>query len=405
MFIGHYGKEFIVGMTDHERVLYIASEQNGVYTISVPDSNLLETGHLAQGITEIHFNKNIYLENKKGLHIVTNVLESILISDEGLARPYGPFLALPSNIMGTFYMVPGFQKHTRGLLVVAVEDKAFIAVTGSVNRTETVVLSNILDTFTSVEYEDEITNTLIVANKPVSISVEFSRVNGDSMSDILVEQMLPYDVWTNEYIIPPLPSITRLTARIMSTENQTVCINHKQNETCFDINWVSGMNIFVQSKPFTIKSNASIGVILSGTHTCNQSEYGQEVHQIMIILPGINNYLNRYSFVIPDFKTTDNYVVVLIHSLKVSGLILDGTPFAFNASFNVTTSKGDFKVIIASTSVGYHIMHHLDSGVRFGALAYGIDKINCSSTKYQSYGFALGYSFEKKRKYRIIFFV
>ncbi|XP_045196864.2 uncharacterized protein LOC123551765 [Mercenaria mercenaria] len=403
--ISHYGTEFILGMTDYERVLHIASEQQGTFNISVPGSGITKIGYIAIGNTTVNVDTNIYpgVRQKNGLHIVTSVPVSIYVSDKGYVSRYGAFLALPVTFMGKLYVVPAYKQRFFGVVIAAVYENTSVAVAHFLNKSETVILPKILDTFTTIGYEEERSSTVILANEPVSVITGTSRDEGESHSSILVKQVLPYDAWTNEYIIPPLPPNTRYMIRILSMENQTVCFKTINNNACYDLNTVSNIKYVHSTETLVVISNAPISIIQHGTNMCNKTEYGPETFPFMILIPGIKNFLNKYSFVIPDLNSSsEHFVVAIVPSSKTSELLIDGSLVTFDYSFNVSASLEDYTVLIKSISIGYHVMHHADPQVRFGAIAYGTDGGQCTSPTSRSYGFALGYTF-RRTKYNIGF--
>ncbi|XP_053398188.1 uncharacterized protein LOC123551768 [Mercenaria mercenaria] len=228
------------------------------------------------------------------------------------------------------------------------------------------------------------TNRLSAECKPVTVnSGTTTHLSGAGMS---IEQMVPYEAWTDLYIVPPLPSKEQFSIRTLSMESQNVCFKNITSDTCVQITKATTNTTFIfGTDPVAVSSSSRVGVVQY--ESVNDRRNGREA--IMVVIPGIKNYLNTFIFAIPDIPNTDPYVACIVPSSEANGILLDGSSVSFDTTGSVATSLGNYTVLMKTITPGYHEMKHSNPQVRFGALAYGFNEEN-------SYAFPLGFTYTKQ---------
>ena len=211
-------------------------------------------------------------------------------------------------------------------------------------------------------------------------------------ANMLVQQMIPYDAWTNLFIVPPLlPKLTYM-LRVLSMEDKEICFKNITSSQCLKITKSSNTSYVFGEQPVVLSSTRPVSVVQYAMGL----DKGFSSGPFMIVIPGIKNYLNTYRFIIPEIKpATEHFVVAIVPSSKANGILIDGVVHKFDNTYKVTTALGSYTVLMKTIGVGYHEMKHADTKVRFGALAYGMGK-NFGG---HSYGLPLGFAYTRTGEY------
>ncbi|XP_060605111.1 IgGFc-binding protein-like [Ruditapes philippinarum] len=394
----HYGTEFMFSMTpnyaESNITIDIASDSSGSLQLYVPYLNMNRTETLRVGHTTLSISKSIVkkgnFSEERAIQIKTNVPVAIFVTSFLSSSP-DTFLALPTNSLGKKYVIASYQPE-RGFISATAIVSSFPNTTINTNHQGLVTLDKfyVLQT----QSRSDQTGMVVSATKPVSVISGTSCSNipaGVNDCDNIIEQMIPVSMWTNIYIIPPLPPKSGYLARIQTLDSLYMCVQNSTKKSCQHMVQNSYKEFRLGSEPTVVYTNDS------STFSVTQYGMSQSIDDIdsgpfMTVIPGIQNFLTKYNFVVPPvYSSFRNYVTVIIKKSDVSGLRLDGR--AFQAAYNYTVSRplDHYVVLVTTISTGYHILNNSDPTAEFGAFMYGYWAI-------AGYGTPLGFSFKDETK-------
>ena len=210
--------------------LYITTISHASVRIIAPHINLDTFVNVYQS-TSYNLNKRlVQLTNGtefKGIEIHSNVSISVVIMTF-----YGDdlegYLALPVTALGTSYVAASYQRHQNGgffseFQIVSVETTTNITIKlpPAYKRRK---ITKQLQKFESYQFKGpyDISETIIKSDKPVAV------ISGSSGSkipvgkgdwQILTEQMIPTNLWSYEYIVPPIYPRWGYVVKIFAIDN------------------------------------------------------------------------------------------------------------------------------------------------------------------------------------------
>jgi hypothetical protein len=235
--------------------------------------------------------------------------------------------------------------------------------------------------------QQDLTGTYIVANQ------DFAVISGAACAyiprhfhycDYIVEQMVPTRHFQKNFIVPPVFPKQGFVLKILTIQNETVCITNTTNTICNISSILPDGGMLMGIDPVVVISAEPISVVQYGVGYYYDRVKGGP---FMTVIPGIGNYLNEYYFVVPSvYIYLNNYLSVIVPSSQAHELYLDGSSLTVIKQYNVPDPFSNYTVIIANITVGYHRLWHANSNVMFGATVYGLES-------YYGYGFPVGFSF------------
>ncbi|XP_052782942.1 neurogenic locus notch homolog protein 1-like [Mya arenaria] len=279
-------------------------------------------------------------------------------------------------------------------LVVATVDLTQVNVT-SAKGTWTHKSLNRYDVYQEVSGSD-LTGTVVYSNKPVAVisglgcsySPNIHYVSGGC--DHHITSLVPSSKGSSAVIVPSIYSQERFIARVLSdstntSRTSTICHHYVGNQT----------NCHAFSRANVLDSRVeSHAVVVTGSEKFNVVQIKGE-QGYMTWIPAVNQYLNEYVFVLPTiYAQQSHYISVIIPTLDISGLILDGilNP-PKRLSETVPSPFSNYSVLTIDMNSGYHTIKHSNPAVKFGVICFGIGKLNISDST-ASYGYPAGFKFE-----------
>lgn len=326
----------------------------------------------------------------KGIHVTSGAEVTVY----GLTRiqfTTDAFLGLPTDILGTDYIVLGYQNsnivNATQFAVVAPEDGTTVTITPSVTTGAhpagtpyTVALDQgeAYQLINSGSAPNDLSGTIVTADKPIAVYGGHGCANippGHTACDTVVEELPPTTTWGRSFVTMPLA--TRLngdTFRFLaSTDATTVTLNGASvatlNRGQFHEQIVDG--------PATITANQPI---LVAQYSNGSSFDGVTSDPFMMLIPPYEQFLAGYTVTTPASGFSTNYINVVAPAAAVGAITLDGTAIP-TASFAPIGSSG-FSGAQLSVALGSHT---LDGPLPFGAFVYGFDS-------FDSYGYPGGLS-------------
>ncbi|XP_060572612.1 IgGFc-binding protein-like, partial [Ruditapes philippinarum] len=394
----HYGTEFIFGMipnyADVSITIDIASDSSGSLQLYVPYLNINRTETLRVGHTTLNISNSLIkrgnFSEKRAIQIKTNVPVAIFVTSYHSDSP-DTFLALPTHSLGKKYVIASYQP-LRGYVSETAIVSSFPNTTINTNHQGLVTLDNFF--VLQTQSMSDQTGLIVSATNPVSVISGTSCSNIPIASggcDTIVEQMIPVSMWTNIYIIPPLPPLTGYLARVQTLDSLYMCVQNSTKKTCQHMEQKSYKEFRLGSEPTVVYANDSL--TFSVTQYCmSQNIDGIHSGPFMTVIPGIQNFLTKYSFVVPPiYYKFHNYVTVIVKKPDVSGLRLDGRAFQANYNYTVSRPLDHYVVLVTTINTGYHILNNSDPTAEFGAFMYGL-------ANNAGYGTPLGFGFKDENK-------
>ncbi|WAR27747.1 FCGBP-like protein [Mya arenaria] len=380
---GSYGKEFYVGFAEHfdhdasyRLLVDIASNTSG--TLRVYNGYLgINTTYTFNRTRTIEFNKRLLrlgtgVYKGAGVHLLSDVDIAVYVTnrytDIGSSDTY---TALSLDGLGNRYVVASNSPHMYDsslFLVVATADLTQVNVTFA-NGTRTHRSLNRYDVYQEVSRFD-LTGTVVYSSKPVaaisglgcSYSPNIHYVSGGC--DHYITSLVPPSNGSLVVIVPSIYSHEKYIARVLSdstNDTSTICHHYHGNQSICGA--FSRSNVLDSS----VESQA---LVVTGSEKFNVG--------YMTSIPGIGQYLNEYVFVLPTiYVRQSNYISVIIPTVDISGLILDGSLNPHKRlSETVPSPFSNYSVVTFDMNIGYHTIKHSNPAVKFGVICFGIGKLS-----------------------------
>ncbi|XP_063440531.1 uncharacterized protein LOC134721434 isoform X2 [Mytilus trossulus] len=346
------------------------------------DSNVLMTNGLHQAGAVIHSNVPI---NLYGFLFVRSYSEG--------------FFVIPTRYASTDYIIPSFTPHNKfksmysvfafssvySNTVIEINFKikdwsvSYDNIQYSNNQTLTLVL-NKYTTF-QIWHTSDLTGTRIIASKPV-VAVSGNVCNvinyaGDCQP--FIEMVLPTNQLDNVYVIPHLNYQLENTVRVIAVNDTNVVLKNGDNRTT---------NV-LKSRDFFDYFHTTISCVSSATdvmvHIYSHELSGRHGDAFMMTIPGINQYLYDYDFMVPtDFES---FVSITVPTNAVDGFVLDGNVLNLTNIYSISEEEYHFSSFSTPISSGSHHITHTKK-TRFGLWVYG----NYSTS--DAYGYPAGMAFK-----------
>ncbi|WAR27709.1 LOW QUALITY PROTEIN: FCGBP-like protein, partial [Mya arenaria] len=385
MHLSSYGKQFYVGFAEHfnNDVSYrlfvdIASNTSG--TLWVYNSYLgINTSYTFNRTRSIEFGKSLVLlgsgvRKGAGIHLLSDVDIGVYVTNwHEPGTSADTYTALPLNVLGNKYIVASNSPNMFDavFLVVATVDLTQVNVT-SAKGTWTHKSLNRYDVYQEVSGSD-LTGTVVYSNKPVAV------ISGLGCS---FSPNIHYVSGGCDHHITSLVPSSKGSS--LSFRTSTICHHYVGNQT----------NCLAFSRANVLDSRVeSHAVVVTGSEKFNVVQIKGE-QGYMTWIPAVNQYLNEYVFVLPTiYAQQSHYISVIIPTLDISGLILDGilNP-PKRLSETVPSPFSNYSVLTIDMNSGYHTIKHSNPAVKFGVICFGIGKLNISDST-ASYGYPAGFKF------------
>ncbi|CAG2235303.1 unnamed protein product [Mytilus edulis] len=345
-------------------------------------------------------NSNVLMTNdlhKAGAEIYSNVpitLYGFLFKRE----VSGGFFVLPTRFVSVDYVIPSFTVYPSGIsqsvfALSSVHSNTVIEINfkikeGSVlydnipysnNQTLTLVL-NKYTTF-QILHTSDFTGTRISASQPVVI-VSGNRcnyINYKASCQPFIEMVLPTNQLDNFYVIPHLNYRLENTVRVITVNDTNIVVKNGNDRTTKEL----------QSRDFIDYFHTTISYVSSESdvmvHIYPHELLRNHGDAFMMTIPGINQYLYDYDFMVPtDFES---FISITVRTDAVDGFVLDGNFVNLKNIFSIVEEEHHFSSFSIPISSGSHQINHREK-TRFGLWVYG------NYTNYEAYGYPAGMAFK-----------
>lgn len=331
------------------------------------------------------------------------------------AQSSDAMMALPTDVLGTEYLVLGYNSNWRGnedastpsqFAVVATADNTDVTITPSasvlngrttpisvrLNSGESYLLQ--ADVSRALSYSD-LTGTRITSTKPVAVFAGHQRslVPARSTSlisrDYLLEQMPPINTWGRRHILTPFPSPPNLSKkesdiyRVLAANNGTdVMINNTRVAT------LQAGQVYEAALLEAAVVEASKDVLVAQyKRSSNESGNITRISDpFMLVVPPVRQYLSSYLCINAQAYSggvvyEQQYITIICPTSFINTVTIDSKAVAPALFFPVPTSCYSYAIVPVSDGV-----HKVEAATEVGIYLYGYGVAD-------SYGYVGGMAF------------
>ncbi|CAG2235305.1 unnamed protein product [Mytilus edulis] len=192
------------------------------------------------------------------------------------------------------------------------------------------------------------TGTGIVASKPIVVVSGNLRnkINGLASNQPFIEMIVPLNQLDNVYVIPYLNYRPENTVRVLAVNDTNITLKNGNSRTT-DV---------LQSRDFMDYSHTTISYVSSESDVLVHI-YPHELSDghgdaFMMSIPGINQYLYDYDFIVPiDFES---FISITVPTDAVDGFVLDGNFVNLKHIFSI--SKMNITTVV---SLSQYLVDHI----------------------------------------------
>ncbi|XP_071137218.1 IgGFc-binding protein-like [Mytilus edulis] len=232
----------------------------------------------------------------------------------------------------------------------------------------------------------DLSGTMVTSSKPV-IVVSGNKCNTAVPADIslggcssFIESVLPTNQLDNMFITPHISTRLNNTVRIQAVFSTNLTIKTGNKTISKTLNARDYLDFYYNMISF-ISSSDDI-LVISYPHGLS----GGKGDPFMMTIPGVNQYLYEYDFVVPI--GFDSYISITVQSDATDGFFLDGNSSNSRSSvFSISEGTNSFSTFSLPVSTGLHRIEHKKK-VRFGLWIYG------NGFNWVGYGYPAGMAYK-----------
>ncbi|XP_071137216.1 IgGFc-binding protein-like [Mytilus edulis] len=306
------------------------------------------------------------------------------------------FLLMPVRFASTEHIIPTLPYgYGKIFAVTAVNQNTVILIdlklqSGSItydnkqygNKDTLRFVMNRYHTF-QLSHTSDLSGTIVTSSKPVIV------VSGNSCSRAVgynhaggcqsfIESVLPTNQHDNLFITPHVATRLNNTVRLQSVHNTSLTIKIGNEKKSLSLMARDSLDFYYNT--ISLISPSDDILVMSYPH-------GLPKHKgdpFMMTIPGVNQYLYEYDFVVPT--GFDSYISITVQSDAIDGFLLDRNPFNIRSVFSISEGLYQFTTFSMSISTGFHHIEHSRT-VRFGLWINGNGDID-------GYGYPAGMAYK-----------
>ena len=325
--------------------------------------------------------------------------DAFIISRDEFENGYsvGSTTHIPLRKLSTNYVVittdPEYGSKSQ-IAVAAIEDNTTITVTFRMKKNHSLDINektfyngekstltlNRFETYL-IEHDTDLTGTVIESDLPIATfsGNDCNTLNNKGGCDHLIEQIPPVSSVDCAYIVPPNSPDRDTCIRITAIEPTNFTFSIDGFERLMTLDGLESYDLNIASNvSCTIESTRPILVTSFSLHS-KTSELGDPS---MVIVPGVNQYLDYYKIVVPSGYDY-NYVSIMIKESSKNSLQINESGIMPNVIIfdqNVLVGNTNYSVRSINVTEGELTASSVD-GERFGLMFAGVKDFN-------SYGFS-----------------
>ena len=380
------GTEFILtftpNVTGNTRIVNVAGfSDNTSFSIIYPDGTSDNYSVSKNSVEEItvssQYEVNSGTESAKILRIISESAIVVYGVNQRTATT-DAFTVTPKVNLGKEYIISSYTSNQNYFTILSDDNSTNVVINYMDGTLENVSL-NFGETYT--KRGSNLTGTYISSSKNIAVfagDVCLVIPVGSSACDMIVEQMISIDFWETEYLTVPLAGrTTGDTIRVLASDNETrLSLNGTVIEDNMSLGEFWETNNLAQESQFT--SNKPISVV---QYSNSQSFALVPSDPFMMLVPGVDQYLDEYIFSTPPSGFTSQYVNVFHPTSTLDDFILDNNTYVSSFREIDNTSYSGAKIQIYGGS------HKAYSSSPFGIFVYGFGN-------YDSYGYPGGFNLQ-----------
>jgi RHS repeat-associated protein len=405
--------------------LIVTSDTNTSGTVSVPGVSFATNFTVSAGqSTTVAIpiaaagDQSDVVENK-GIH-VTSVAEIAVVGFSFLPYSTDGYLALPTPVLGTDYVIPAYPQTYIGyqgfgiyyggseVAIVAAQDGTTVTITptvGTTGRTGSQPYKVILNQgrtyqLYAADRQADLTGTQVTSDKPIAVfsgascaNVPFGGFQGYPYKacNHLVEQIPPTDLWGQDFVVMPFASqpkgsLIRVLAAQYAT---TVSLNGSPVATLSRGEFYDT----ITADPLVINADKPVLTVQIMTSLDYQS-FQENIlgDPSMQLIPAYQQFGGNYVVVTPTIPTVqyytgipNAYLNVVVPTASAASVQIDGSPV--NASSFVSIGSSSFSGAQVPTVPG---VHHVTATAPIGVSLYGMGSAD-------AYSYQAGVAFDSAR--------
>ncbi|XP_071135903.1 IgGFc-binding protein-like [Mytilus edulis] len=395
-------QEGISGYPTTPKIL-VASENTTRLSIRYFNENKIHTITMDKSNTEYNLSKSVLPSD--GIHVAGVELHS----DEGIhvygfvfaAGVSGGYSSMPTRFASTKYIIPtltAFISYNNMIALTPCYQNTVVSInlklkSGSVtydnkqySNNDTIrIMVNKYDTFQLSTISD-LSGTLVTSSKPV-IVVSGNQCNTAVTNNIslgscnpFIESVSPTDQLDDMFITPYISTRLNNTVRIQAVNSTNLTIKTGKKAISKTLNARDFLDFYYNTISFISSSED----ILVTSYPHGLSEHKGD--PFMMTIPGVNQYLYEYDFVVPT--GLDSYISITVQSDATDGLFLDGNSLKSQSSvFSISEGMNNFSTFSLPISTGLYRIEHKKK-VRFGLWIYG------NGDAWDGYGYPAGMAYK-----------
>ncbi|XP_076118163.1 uncharacterized protein LOC143085594 isoform X2 [Mytilus galloprovincialis] len=309
------------------------------------------------------------------------------------------YLAIPTRYLGTTYIIHSFQNLNSRNVITLSPTKSYTSVTVNLkislgfvkynnkqyfNGDNITVIVNKYETFQiSLNATSDLTGTMVISSDPIAV-VSGSKCDNTSYNiecNPMIEMVLPIDQLDIAYIIPYINIRPDSVVRLLSVNDTLVTVQSKYSNNV--TRQIKGRQFydFPHNEVSCVTASDDISVIIYP-----QTFSNEKGDAFMMTIPGINQYLPYYHFVVPEGFLS--YISITVIAAEFNDFLLDGhTVISADKVYTLVSGMFNYSSFTKPISSGEHTLKHR-SGMIFGLWVYG-------SVGYDAYGYPAGMYFRQ----------
>ncbi|VDI02450.1 Hypothetical predicted protein [Mytilus galloprovincialis] len=304
-------------------------------------------------------------------NIATFIVKLDFLQDE-YGAIWKSFHGISSKGLSNEYVIPQFKPHQQfdALSVVAFEENTTVTVNFKTARW---VLSNITFNESMFDHNKLTFNAAQYEYSYISLEqchLTGTFVNGTRLALFFktyipeVIPVLPLDDFSKVFIVPQLSSLIKTQGLRIFSKYKTK-IEFKDTNDTISTSILDVNNYLTTNHKHTTVVSSQEEIILF------MKAYSPHTGTIDNVVPGVNQYLPYYEFVVPG-NTNENFATFILPSGEVPGIRLNNRQFELSQSsiINVRLFDTVYSIFSISIKEGWNIAKH-ENYVKFGLLIQG----------------------------------
>lgn len=367
-------------------MILVASEKTARVSIFYFNNASNQSITIDKTITEYNLSKSVFPSD--GIHLAGVELHSdvrLHIYGFSYHRVYSEgYLSMPMRFASLKYIIsalPVYYYSYKNLIVFTpiyedtVVSISLKLVSGSIiygnkeyGNNATIKIT--LNKFNTVQLgtASDLSGTLVTASKPIIVvsgnqcNVAASLPSTSRNCQPFMESVLPTEQLDNIFITPYISTRLNNTVRIQAMNSTNLAITIGNRKESRSINARDFVDFYYKTVSIILSSDDIL--VMSYPHFLT----GRKGDPFMMSIPGVNQYLYEYEFVVPTGFTS--FISITVQSDALDGFLLDGNSFNLQSIFSASDGKNYFSTFSLPILAGYHHMEH-KTKVPFGLWVYG----------------------------------